>query len=467
MRRRPRGRWVSEMTATTTTAERKRARACSGFGPPASMPAVAARSPSTGALAPLRVAGFKVLAGGYSINELGNWLGDIALAVLVFDQTGSALATALLFVGTRFVPALVAPAIVARVELLRPRLSLPLLYGADAVVFAVLALLVSDHFTLALVVGLGAVDGTLALAARALTRSTSAVLLEPSGLLRRGNALFNIGFTAAGALGPAIAGVVVARAGVPAALWADAASFALVAVLLASARSLPAARRGEGAWAQRLRDAFDYVRGRRLLGGLLVAQALALLFFYAVVPIEVVYAKETLEAGDSGYGWLLASWGAGMLAGGFLFAGSQRARIQSVMAAGTLAIGAAYLGLAVAPSLAVACAISVVGGMGNGVQWISVVHAVQELTASEMQARVLGLLEAIGAALPVVGFFFGGALTAAASPRAAYTAAGVGVLGVLVLAVLRLRTADWPRSEGLAVAPDESAGALGHGPAPS
>src|SRR5213078_3064190 len=103
------------MTATSKTAERN------------------------GPLAPLRVAGFKVLAGGYSINELGNWLGDIALAVLVFDQTGSALATALLFVGTRFIPALVAPAIVARVEALRPRLSLPLLYGADACVFAVLA----------------------------------------------------------------------------------------------------------------------------------------------------------------------------------------------------------------------------------------------------------------------------------------------------------------------------------------
>src|SRR5436190_16367769 len=108
------------MTATTTTAERN------------------------GPLAPLRVAGFKALAGGYSINELGNWLGDIALAVLVFDQTGNALATALLFVGTRFVPAFLAPAIVARVELLRPRLSLPLLYGADAIVFATLALVATE-----------------------------------------------------------------------------------------------------------------------------------------------------------------------------------------------------------------------------------------------------------------------------------------------------------------------------------
>src|SRR6059036_1868292 len=119
---------------------------------------VTAHTPSTSPLAPLRVPGFKTLAAGYSINELGNWLGDIALAVLVFDQTGNALATALLFVGTRFVPALVAPAIVTRAESLRPRLSLPLLYGADAVVFATLALLATNHFSLGLVVALGAVD---------------------------------------------------------------------------------------------------------------------------------------------------------------------------------------------------------------------------------------------------------------------------------------------------------------------
>jgi hypothetical protein len=27
-----------------------------------------------------------------------------------------------------------------------------------------------------------------------------------------------------------------------------------------------------------------------------------LIFFYLVIPIEVVYAKETLDAGDLGYG---------------------------------------------------------------------------------------------------------------------------------------------------------------------
>src|SRR6476659_9500637 len=105
------------MTATTTTGQRKRERR--GWYPRVrngSMPAVTSRTQDTGTLAPLRVPGFKVLAGGYSINELSNWLGDIALAVFVFDQTGSPMATALLFVGTRFLPALLAPVTVARVE---------------------------------------------------------------------------------------------------------------------------------------------------------------------------------------------------------------------------------------------------------------------------------------------------------------------------------------------------------------
>src|SRR5215212_5458568 len=161
------------MTATTTTAERKAGATRRSCGLRASMPAVTSATPSPTALSPLRVPGFKVLAGGYAVNELGNWLGDIALAVLVFDHTGSAVATALLFVGTRFVPAALAPLLVARAEALPPRLSLPLLYGVDAIVFGALALLAASDFTLALIVLLGAIDGSVALAARALGRSAS------------------------------------------------------------------------------------------------------------------------------------------------------------------------------------------------------------------------------------------------------------------------------------------------------
>jgi hypothetical protein len=93
------------------------------------------------------------------------------------------------------------------------------------------------------------------------------------------------------------------------------------------------------------------------------------------------------------------------------------------------------------------------------------VNAVQELTTSAMQARVLGVLEAIGAALPAAGFFAGGAIATLASPRSAYLFAGIGVLVTLAGAAYALRGSDWP-TRGT-VAAEEPAAALGHGPAPS
>ena len=96
------------------------------------------------ALRPLRLPGFANLATAYFVNELGNWLGEIALAVLVFDATGSPLATAALFCGMHFAPAFLSPALVARVDRIPARVILPALYAAEAAVFAVLALIADD-----------------------------------------------------------------------------------------------------------------------------------------------------------------------------------------------------------------------------------------------------------------------------------------------------------------------------------
>ena len=81
----------------------------------------------------------------------------------------------------------------------------------------------------------------------------------------------------------------------------------------------------------------------------------------------------------------------------------RRVPLASLLFVSTLAIGAAYLGTSIAPTLVVACAASVVGGVGNGVQWIALVTAVQEMTSAIYQARVLSLLEAIASAMPGVG----------------------------------------------------------------
>src|SRR5215218_4899605 len=98
---------------------------------------------------PLRRPLFRRLAASYAINELGDWMGIIALSVLVFDETNSALATTALFLGTRFLPALLAPIVVARSERPPPRFSLPVIYCGEAAAFGGLALLASaDQFSL-------------------------------------------------------------------------------------------------------------------------------------------------------------------------------------------------------------------------------------------------------------------------------------------------------------------------------
>src|SRR3954451_8834614 len=100
---------------------------------------------------PLRRPLFRRLATTYTVNELGDWMGIIALSVLVFDKTGSALATAALFLGTGFLPAILAPLMVVRAESPPPRIALPVIYCGEAAAFAALALL-ATHFSLAGVV---------------------------------------------------------------------------------------------------------------------------------------------------------------------------------------------------------------------------------------------------------------------------------------------------------------------------
>src|SRR3954447_5414315 len=176
-----------------------------------------APEPSVALSVPLRRPAFRRLTAAYALNELGDWLGLVALAVLVFDKTGGALTVTALFLGARFVPSLLGPLLVVRLDRTNPRFALPLLYCGEAASFGALAFL-ATHFSLVAVIALAAIDGTLALAGRAITRAVVAALLEPTGELRAGNAILNIGFTGGAAVGPAIAGLVVAGVGVQAAL---------------------------------------------------------------------------------------------------------------------------------------------------------------------------------------------------------------------------------------------------------
>jgi len=391
----------------------------------------------------IRVPGFVPLATSYSINEIGDNLGTVALAILVYDETGSAMGTAALFLASAFLPAFAVPGLVSALEPHRVGRVLTGLYLVEALAFCALALLAGD-FSLIAVLVVALIDGIAAVTARSLSRAAVVTTLQPAGLLREGNALINVAFAASSAVGPAAAGLLVASSGVASALWLDAGSFLLVAILLAArgSRIPPPGVIDTGHWAQRMRAGLDYVRTEPRVRRLVAGQGLAYVFFFLVVPIEVVYVKDTLDGGDLDYGLLLTAWGTGILGGSALFARLRRQPLKVLVVGSTAAVGLGYLGLAAAPTLLLACAASVVGGLGNGMQLIAVVTAVQEAVEDAFQARVAGVLQILASVIPGAAFLAGGVLTAVWSPRVAYLLAGLGVLAAATLFLRQPAVAD-------------------------
>jgi predicted MFS family arabinose efflux permease len=389
---------------------------------------------------PLAVRPFGRLLSSYTVNEIGDSVGIVALAVLVYDRTGEVAPTAALFLAGKFLPALVAPFLTARLDQVAVRRTLPWLYAVEALVFVALAWISTAEFALGVVLALALVDGAIAVTARALTRGAIASILQPANLLREGNALLNLGFAVAVVGGSALAGLLISEVGLAAALLADAASFVAIAIVLALTRELPRPQGEAQATLARLRSGLAFARREPRVRLLLAGQSVALILFTLIIPIEVIYAKESLGTTSAGFGILLASWGAGIVAGSLVFVGVRDRPPSKLILLSTAAIGLAYLGMAGAESLFVACLLSVLGGTGNGIQWVSVMTALQEATPSDYQARVVGLLESALAAMPGVGYLIGGVLTAVGSPRTAYAVAGTGTLLLVLAAMVALRS---------------------------
>lgn len=390
----------------------------------------------------------------YTVNRLGTWFGFIALAVAVFDHTHSAGAVAALLVTGQALPAFAAPALAARVEASPRRGMLSGLYLFEGIATVLLAVLLW-HFWLPAILLLVALDGTAALATSALLRSETARAAREQARVdwdakraseeveafalaaeRQANAVLNIAFSATFVLGPAIAGVVVATAGAPAALFIDAASFLICGAMLIDLHPRTD-EAGDTPVRARLLAAWRYVNEAPVLRTLLLAEAIALVFFNSADPIEVAYAKATLHAGDRGFGLLLAVWGVGVVVGSLVFARSPKGGLGTMLTGGTLAIGLAYVGFSAAPSLEVACFAAVLGGVGNGVEWASMISIVQRLTPPALHGRLMSALESIGALSLALGLSLGGALVALSSPREAFLIVGIGATA-MTLVFLRL-----------------------------
>ncbi|MGH2865785.1 MAG: MFS transporter [Solirubrobacteraceae bacterium] len=391
------------------------------------------------------------IVGAFTLNRLGGWFGLVALLVLVFDHTHNALAVSALLLAWQALPAFVVPALVTRVESSVHGHELSGLYFVEAAATCGLAIL-AWRFWLPGVLILAAIDGTAALAASALLRAALAraarehaealiVGTDPAGSPEKlaeeaeqsANATLNIAFSVTFVAGPALGGLVVATSGAATALFIDVGSFLLCGALLLDLHP-HVDEAGADSVRARLAAAWRHVNEQPGLRTLLLVYAVALAMFETAAPIEVAFVKETLNAGDRGLGLLLTCWGAGAVLGSVIFARLRRRSLPLMLGAGTLAIGLADAGFALAPTLALTCAAAVLGGLGNGVELPALVGLVQALAPSRLHGRLMGAVESLTAFAVALGLAAGGALVALSSTRFAFAA--VAVATILVAATL-------------------------------
>jgi Transmembrane secretion effector len=388
----------------------------------------------------------------YTANRIGSWIGLVALSLAVFDHTHSAVAVAGLLLAWQALPAFLVPVVVARVEASHLRRELSGLYLFEALVTGAIALVLVARFQLYAVLLLALLDGTASLTASALLRvevartghdatrrsisgrATEVGEADSSQAELEANSALNVAFSIAFIVGPVLGGIVTAALGAAPALLIDVGSFLVCGAFLLDLHPHVKEAHGESV-RSRLRVAWQHIQAVPALRALLVTETLALLFIQTAGPIEVTFAKSTLHAGDRGYGLMVTAWGAGALLGSALFARASRLPLRVTLSVGTLALGAAFVGYAVSPSLPSACLAAAVGGIGNTLEWPALVTLVQRLTPRDLQGQLMGTIESLSAICVAGGLTLGGALVALSDPRTAFFVVGLGTAATAVVFV--------------------------------
>jgi Transmembrane secretion effector len=385
----------------------------------------------------LELPAFRRLLAVTTLNEIAMSVGAVALALLVYHRTGSAFGATAFFLCAEFGPAFFSPLLVARLDQGSVRRVLGLLYALEGLIFLVIALSLG-RLSVAAILALVLLDGTLGVAARVLARAAWTSITSPIGLLREANALIQTSRSICYLVGPALGGALVVAGGTRAALFTDVFAFALMTATMATAHGLPEAVAKRSPSAGRLREAFAKIRTAPLLRRLVGLQALGMLFFTITIPVDVVLAQHTLHAGAGGYGVLLAAWGGGAILGSAAYARWRTLPSRILMTYGTLLMGGGFLMMALAPIIGVAIAGAAVAGVGAGIQGAAMRAALQEATPRQWMAPILSLNESVFQAVPGAGMLLGGAIAALAGARTALAVAAGGSLFVATVIWLRL-----------------------------
>jgi MFS family permease len=255
--------------------------------------------------------------------------------------------------------------------------------------------------------------------------------------LEAASALNGIEFNLARAVGPALAGAVIATAGVAAAFVVNAASFFGVILVVARwkrpvrKRTAPPETLG-GATV----DALRYLRYSPAILTVLMRTGIVMFFASAIFALLPTVAR-SVNPSAVGYGILLGCFGVGAVAGALaLQAARARWSTEVVVSTGIVVLGLATAAISGLHRLSTLAPVMLVGGAA-WITFISLISAlVQNLAPDWVRSRVLAVFILVYQGSFAVGSAAWGAIAQRAGVRNALVYAGIGTVATVALALV-------------------------------
>jgi MFS family permease len=376
------------------------------------------------------------------VSSVGDSLSLVALMLFVAQSTGQALAVAALLLAGDFVPALLSPltgAVGDRFDRRR------VMIVCELVQAGLLAVIAVGLPPLPVLLGLVAARALTGAVFQAASRAALPALV-PDRDLGRANSWLGFGTNGAEVIGPLLAAALLPLIGIRGVLLADAASFAISALVLSRLPALAAHTADRAAapagWLADARAGLGHLWSIRPVRVI----ALGFCGIVAVNGIDdvalVVLATETFRAGDSAVALLLAAVGIGLLLGYALLARcGGRIGMPVLLLAGFAVSSAGNLLTGLSWAVAVAFGLQAVRGLGLAAMDVASNTLLARLVPDPLLGRVFGNLYGLIGVAAGVSYLGGGLLLDAIGAPASFVAVGVAGTVITAVTALRLRRA--------------------------
>ena len=263
-------------------------------------------------------------------------------------------------------------------------------------------------------------------------------LARNDGELAKAALLFGSLWGAMLAVGAGLGGLVASVFGRDTAFAANAASFVIAAAVVSMIRRPMQQPREPGAHRpERMRpladmhEAFSYARRDHALLALLASKA-TFAMGAGIVGLLAILATEDLGGGDGATGLLLGARGVGVALGPLIAArlvGPSLSRVLLLCGCSGLTFGVCYLGLSVAPSLAIAAVLALFAHLGGGAQWTLSTYGLQRRGPDHLRGRIIAGDFGIVTLIITVSNLAAGVLAGVTGARVAIAVfAGLGLL---------------------------------------